>query len=277
MHRKRSKIVLLALAACCASAAAWMLAGPAAATVKSHASAKVTVVTVTLGKPSEFGIKLSKFSNLPAGVITFKVVNKGKAQHDFKVCAVPAKTTANNACNGKVTLLLNSGQTATLTVTIVKKGTYEYLCTVPGHAKIGMKGLMGVGVPVTATTGGTTTGGGQTTTTTTTTTTAGGGQNGPACATPSRATTVTVGMTEYAFQMSQTSIPCGTVTFIETNNGVLDHNINIMGATGGAGPIIHQGDTARFTVSLNPGTYNTQCDVPEHAVLGMVGQITVTA
>jgi uncharacterized cupredoxin-like copper-binding protein len=267
-------MVLAATAALGAGVAAWMLVGPASATVKAHAATKVTVVAVTLGKPSEFGIKLSKFSNLPAGVITFKVTNKGKAQHNFKLCAVASKTSATNACVGKVTKTLNAGQSATLTVTVKKTGTYEYLCAVPGHAKIGMKGLLGVGVKVSTTTPPTTTTTSTTTKTSTTTTTTPGGAM---CATPSRATTVTVGMSEYAFQMSQTSIPCGTVTFVETNNGVLDHNINILGASGGAGPIIHQGDTARFTVSLNPGTYNTQCDVPEHAVLGMVGQITVTS
>jgi nitrite reductase (NO-forming) len=269
-------MVLVALAACCAGMTAWMLAGPAAATVKKSSAAKVTVVTVTLGKPSEFGIKLSKFSNLPAGPITFKVTNKGKAQHDFELCSVTAKTTAKNACVGKTTKLLSAGQSATLTVTVTKKGTYEYLCSVPGHAKIGMKGLLGVGVAVTAPTTAASTTPAAATTTTTTTTAAGGAGGGATCATPTRATTVTVGMDEYSFTMSQTSIPCGQVTFVETNNGVLDHNIDVMGATGGAGPIIHQGDTARFTVALNPGNYNTQCDVPEHAVLGMVGQITVT-
>jgi uncharacterized cupredoxin-like copper-binding protein len=268
-------MVLAATAALGAGVAAWMLVGPASATVKAPAAQKVTVVGVTLGKPSEFGIKLSKFSNLPAGVISFKVTNRGKAQHNFKLCAVSSKTSAKNACVGKVTKTLNPGQTATLTVTVKKNGTYEYLCAVPGHAKIGMKGLLGVGVKVGTTTPTTTTTTSTTTKTTTTTTTT--TQGGATCATPSRPTTVTVGMTEYSFQMSQTSIPCGTVTFVEMNNGVLDHNINILGASGGAGPIIHQGDTARFTVSLNPGTYNTQCDVPEHAVLGMVGQITVTS
>jgi uncharacterized cupredoxin-like copper-binding protein len=276
MDVTRSKMVLAVTAICWAGLAAWLLAGQAAATGKPVSAARVTVVTVTLGKPSEFGIKLSKFSNLSIGTITFKVTNKGKAQHNFKLCTVASKNAAKNACVGKVTKTLNPGQSATLTV-VKKKGSYEYLCAVPGHAKLGMKGLLGVGVKVspvnltTTTTTSTTTKTSTTTTTTTTTTT------GATCATPSRATTVTVGMTEYAFQMSQTSIPCGMVTFVEMNNGTLDHNINILGASGGAGPIIHQGDTARFTVALNPGTYNTQCDVPEHAVLGMVGQITVTS
>ncbi len=112
---------------------------------------KVTVINVLAGKPSELAFKLSKFSNLPAGTFTFKVKDVGVAFHDFKICIVPTKT-AKNACVGKATKILKPGQTATLTVKLTKKGTYAFLCTVPGHAAAGMKGLLGVGVVVKATT-----------------------------------------------------------------------------------------------------------------------------
>ena len=45
---------------------------------------------------------------------------------------------------GKTTALISPGQTATLAVTIKKAGTYDYLCTVAGHAAYGMKGLLTV-------------------------------------------------------------------------------------------------------------------------------------
>ncbi len=71
-----------------------------------------------------------KFKVIPArltrGVATFTVVNRGEATHDFKIA-------------GKKTKILNPGQRTTLKVTL-KKGTYAYLCTVPGHAALGMKG-----------------------------------------------------------------------------------------------------------------------------------------
>jgi len=35
-------------------------------------------------------------------------------------------------------------------VKLTKSGKYEYLCAVPGHAAAGMKGLIGIGVAVTA-------------------------------------------------------------------------------------------------------------------------------
>jgi len=153
-----------------------------------HAAPKVTVVAVIAGKPSELSFKLSKFSKLPAGMITFKVTNQGLGFHNFKICTISVKTSAKNSCVGKSTPLLKHGQSATLTVKLTKNGTYEYMCAVPGHAAAGMKGLLGVGVAVAATKPGanvsqtttttpvrTTT---PTTTTTTTTTPAGGGGGG---------------------------------------------------------------------------------------------------
>jgi plastocyanin len=73
-----------------------------------------------------------KFKLVPsatrAGVTTFIVANRGQATHDFKIA-------------GKKTKILNPGKTQTLVVAL-KKGRYPYLCTVPGHAQLGMKGTL---------------------------------------------------------------------------------------------------------------------------------------
>jgi uncharacterized cupredoxin-like copper-binding protein len=146
-------------------------------------AATATVITVTAGKPVELGFKLSKFSNIPAGTVTFKVTNEGLAFHSFKLCTTPVATAAKNTCTGVVTKLLKHGQSATLTVKLTKSGKYEYLCAVPGHAAAGMKGLIGIGVvekpaakaTTTTTTTGALTGGGGGSTTTTTTASGGGG------------------------------------------------------------------------------------------------------
>ncbi|HWB22932.1 MAG TPA: c-type cytochrome [Gaiellaceae bacterium] len=145
------------------------------AVAAAKAAKKPWVVTVTAGKPSELAFKLSKLSLIPAGVVTFKVTNSGVLTHDFKVCTKPTKSSKANSCVGKETPMLKHGKSATLTLTL-KKGAYEFLCTVPGHASAGMKGLMGIGVTITpatttTTTTGPLTGGGTTTTHTSGTTT----------------------------------------------------------------------------------------------------------
>jgi uncharacterized cupredoxin-like copper-binding protein len=99
--------------------------------ITAGGAAKPTVITVTAGKPSELAFKLSKSSMVPSGTVTFKVTNKGNLPHDFKV-------------GTKKTAMLSPGKSATLTVTLKKGKKYPYLCTVPGHAAAGMKGVFTV-------------------------------------------------------------------------------------------------------------------------------------
>jgi len=114
----RRKITLLAVLA-----AALMVAAPAIAATQHSAATKATTITV---KATEFKFALSKTS-APKGTVNFKVTNKGKVDHDFKI-------------NGKKTKLLSPGKSATLIVTLKKGKKYSYVCTVPGHAAAGMKG-----------------------------------------------------------------------------------------------------------------------------------------
>ncbi|HUP32624.1 MAG TPA: cupredoxin domain-containing protein [Gaiellaceae bacterium] len=108
------------------------LAGHAAAGMKGVLTVKqaAPIVTVTAGKPTELRYTLSK-TIVPKGPIAFKVTNKGKVAHDFKIA-------------GKKTVKLAAGKTATLQVTIARAGRYAYLCTLPGHAAAGMKGVLRV-------------------------------------------------------------------------------------------------------------------------------------
>jgi uncharacterized cupredoxin-like copper-binding protein len=92
-------------------------------------STDATTLTVTLGKPSELKITISK-KTIAKGLTTFKVTNKGKLSHDFKIA-------------GRKTRMLSTGKSATLRTTL-KKGKYAFLCTVPGHAAAGMKGVLTV-------------------------------------------------------------------------------------------------------------------------------------
>jgi uncharacterized cupredoxin-like copper-binding protein len=90
---------------------------------------KATTVTVTAGKPTEFHFTLSKAS-VPKGSVTFKIVNKGKLAHDFKIA-------------GKKSKMVQPGKSTTLKVTL-KSGKQKSQCTVPGHAAAGMKGTLKV-------------------------------------------------------------------------------------------------------------------------------------
>lgn len=109
-----------------------------AATSIAGAATTTTTVSVTAGKPSEFGFKLST-KTVKKGAVVFRVKNGGSLPHDFKICASNRGGKANS-CTGAVTKVLSPGKSASLTYTFKKTGTYEYLCTVAGHAAAGMKG-----------------------------------------------------------------------------------------------------------------------------------------
>jgi uncharacterized cupredoxin-like copper-binding protein len=94
----------------------------------AQASAASTTIRVS---EKEFSIKLSERSLAGPGTVTFDVKNAGKMAHNFRI-------------NGKQTRLIQPGKTATLTVTFRKKASYHYLCAVPGHAALGMKGVFTV-------------------------------------------------------------------------------------------------------------------------------------
>ncbi len=124
--------------AICALAAVLAWAIPASAR-SAHATARAaTVVNVVAGKPSEFKFTFS-VKSVKHGAVTFKVTDKGALPHTLKICSSPKGGTANS-CTGKATKTISPGSSATLAVTFPKAGSYEYLCTLPGHAAAGMKG-----------------------------------------------------------------------------------------------------------------------------------------
>jgi uncharacterized cupredoxin-like copper-binding protein len=120
-----------------------VLAILAAVPAVAGAAAKAQTVNVSINAAKEFSFTVSPKA-VKTGSVTFKITNKGNLPHDFKVCSSNKGGTAT-ACAGKVTPMINpAGGTATLTVNFTKAGSYEYLCTVSGHAAAGMKGLLKV-------------------------------------------------------------------------------------------------------------------------------------
>jgi uncharacterized cupredoxin-like copper-binding protein len=116
----RFRIATLGLAVL-AAALAWAL--PATA---HHSRSLPSTINVT-AKDISFTLSAR---TAKSGVVIFKVKNAGKLQHDFSI-------------DGRKTKLLSAGQSNTLRVTL-KKGSYPYKCTVPGHAAAGMKGVFKV-------------------------------------------------------------------------------------------------------------------------------------
>jgi len=110
-----SVLVLLAVAAGSAGAA-------------TQRTAATTTITVKAG---EFFFKFSKTSIPKPGTVVFSVKNTGHLAHDLKIA-------------GKKTPLIQPGKSATLKAVFTKAGKFTYLCTVPGHAALGMKGTFTV-------------------------------------------------------------------------------------------------------------------------------------
>jgi uncharacterized cupredoxin-like copper-binding protein len=220
-----------------------VLPASGASTSPASASKAITITVVA----REWSFKLSRAS-VPAGsTVIFKVTNKGKIGHDFKI-------------NGKKTPLIAPGHTKSITVVFKKKGNFAFLCTVTGHAKLGMKGTFAVGVkPVTTTT--------STTTTTTTTNT---------CSTPT--TIVNVQMKEYTFIFNGNSTPpalsAGCIQFNISNVGNEVHNFDISGVK--SGTLLAPGGNESWAVNLKAGEYLYVCDVPFHVDRGMTGNLTVS-
>lgn len=95
----------------------------------SHLSVQARVTSISV-VAVEFRFRMSKQS-VHRGTVVFRVVNHGKVAHDFKIA-------------GRKTPVIKPGKSALLRVVFRKAGRYPYLCTVPGHAAAGMKGVLKV-------------------------------------------------------------------------------------------------------------------------------------
>jgi glucose/arabinose dehydrogenase len=95
---------------------------------RPSATAPATVVRVVA---HDFSYSLSR-RTVPTGRVRFVVVNRGDVGHDFAV-------------GGRRTAVLRPGGSTVLEVVLARAGSYPYRCTVPGHAALGMQGVLAVG------------------------------------------------------------------------------------------------------------------------------------
>jgi plastocyanin len=238
--RRGGSLVLLAGLAVAGVAAGIFVPGGGASSKASHATSHSMATTRVTVTATDSKFTLSKRS-VPAGTVIFTVTNKGKFSHDFKIAA-------------KKTPLLAPGRSATLRVTFSRKGRYPYLSTVSGQASHGMKGVFSVVAAVPPRPTPTTT--------------------APPTGTVGTAnTTVTVEMLDNPvpqFNLSQTTIPSGMVTFVITNHCFDQCSFDLEGIKAGA--ILNTGQSETWTVPLPGGTYQYHCDVDPQ----MKGSFTVT-
>ena len=128
------------------TAAIGVVAGLSLIAVACGSSGSSGSGSTTAGSPAAsaaIDVALKEFSISPAQIqapagrtLTFNVTNAGTAQHTFAV---------KTAVKVYETTPIDPGQSASLEVAALDSGTYTTLCTIPGHADLGMQGQLLVG------------------------------------------------------------------------------------------------------------------------------------
>lgn len=79
-----------------------------------------------------------------------------------------------------------------------------------------------------------------------------------------------------AFESTAATAEAGEITFEMPNRTPLPHNIAVKNPElDEKGPVVNQGQTSKFTVTLESGKYTFYCSVPGHEAGGMKGTLTV--
>ena len=91
-------------------------------------------------------------------------------------------------------------------------------------------------------------------------------------------TRVTVQMTDYHLALPRQTFTPGTYTFIAVNAGQTVHALQIAGpgVPGQRTGVVQPGQSAKLTVTLEPGSYEVYCPVDGHKAEGMDTTITVS-
>jgi uncharacterized cupredoxin-like copper-binding protein len=90
--------------------------------------------------------------------------------------------------------------------------------------------------------------------------------------------TVNIGETEYKLDPSDPTVQAGTVSFKVTNDGTVDHSLEVEGPKGEQEleQNLAPGQSGTLTVDLSQsGKYEFYCPIDAHRERGMEGEITV--
>lgn len=107
-----------------------------------------TKVTVTM---TEFGFEPNTINVSAGSPVELTLVNEGAIEHDFVVEVIPVTdVSSSNSGDHHMSTMDHSefdlhtsiavGETSTLTFTPTEAGTYQIICSVPGHKDAGMTG-----------------------------------------------------------------------------------------------------------------------------------------
>jgi nitrite reductase (NO-forming) len=134
MRKQLGALILvagIALTPACGATAATGGAGGSVAIPAPASVAGAQQVTVTVGNTMQF---------VPSSIVVragqpveLTLRNGGAIPHDF---------TLATGASGPVKIEAQGGQTARGTFTIDTPGTYDFVCSVPGHAAAGMRGAI---------------------------------------------------------------------------------------------------------------------------------------
>jgi plastocyanin len=123
----RQLMPVFLMTALIATAMLVLRAAPARSLAMAQARSGSAQITVVM---KEFRFIVSTRS-VRTGAVVFRLVNRGHVAHDFKIA-------------GKKSALIAPGKGSLLRVVFRRAGRYPYVCTVPGHAAAGMKGVLKV-------------------------------------------------------------------------------------------------------------------------------------
>ena len=107
-------------------------------------AAMLALVSVACGgKHNAATVTLNEFTIKPKGVLaiagspmTMTLINSGKIEHNLEVDAKVSDVTA--------LAVLKPGESKTVTFTPKMAGSFQFVCTIPGHAPAGMVGTLTV-------------------------------------------------------------------------------------------------------------------------------------
>lgn len=105
-----------------------------------------------------------------------------------------------------------------------------------------------------------------------------GGDEGGEETTGTSSQTFAISMNDFTLSPATVAVDApGTYTFEATNDGGVDHALEIEGnGVEEETETVAPGESASLTVDLEAGTYEMYCPVGNHRDLGMTGDITVS-